>query len=147
MVLCIKNQWDGKSSESVAWPMGHGVMRVSYGLWVMGGTTSHGPWVMDGMILYDPWVMEWWEYRMAHGSWVVWHCMTHGSWVVWYHTIHGSWGGESVVWPMGHGKKVAEGAPCRIVKVSSSIKNGLLIRGDGRYKGDDDGDVCWDLEL
>ena len=48
MVLCIKNQWDGKSGQSVAWPMGHGVVRVLYGPWVMGGTTS-----------YDPWVMEW----------------------------------------------------------------------------------------
>ena len=29
--------------------------------------------------------------------------MAHGSWMVQHRTTHGSWGGESVVWPMGHG--------------------------------------------
>ena len=63
----------GHGWYNVVQPMGHRMVRVLYGLWVMGGTTLYSPWVMESYI-------------------VVQRCITHGS-----------WGGESFVWPMGHG--------------------------------------------
>ena len=81
----------GHGWYNIVWPMGHGwyntvqpmgyrMVRVLYGPWVMGGTTLYGPWVMELYI-------------------VVQRCMAHGS-----------WGFCHDVWPMGHGKKIAEEA-------------------------------------
>jgi len=93
--------------------MGHGLVRVSY-----------GPWVMDGTTLYNPWVMGLQECRMTHGSWagesVVWP-MGHGwyniydPWVVQrYTTLYGPW---------VMGKKSLNGVPELLSLLESLLAN------------------------
>jgi len=79
----------------------------------MGGKhcTTHGAWkkhIVQSMghgALYKPA-----ECCTTHGAWARKCCTIHANYVV--QQLHGPWvmGLCHVVWPMGHGKKVAEGA-------------------------------------
>ena len=100
---------------------GSWIVGALYNPWAMGHTTLYHPWVMDGATLYNPWGME-----TMHPSFVVQWCMAHGSWENHnYKVLYNPWGmGNAsivqpivhgvfillygIVWPMGHGEKIAE---------------------------------------
>ena len=82
----------GHGWYNIVQPMGHGVVRVLYGPWVMGGTTS-----------------------MTHGLYNIVRCCM----------AHGSWGFCRIVWPMGHGEKVAEGAHVIVTQSMMGVRDGF----------------------